>query len=799
MLKNYLKIAYRNLLKHKIFSLVNLLGFSLGFIAAIFIALYVADELNFDRYHSKADQIYRITETVQSENGERQVARIAAQVAPTVAENFHEVEEAVRMTILGRLTLGYNEFRDYEDLLIADPSFFQIFDGQFIAGNAETALQEPYAIVLTESLAKKYFGDESPLGKSMYNNRFGREVTVTAVMKDFPSNAHFRPTLIFSASTLFSIDSFKQFVENDWSSNLFATYLLLRKDVDPALLANSITSYANEHRLADQQKNKYHLQALSDIHFYSSKLENDYAIHGNIGYVYVFSAIGGLILLIAFFNYINLSTARAMKRAKEVGLRKTIGASKKQLVYQFMGESLLIVLLTLVMAMTLVQLLMPSFNILSGKDLQMNLFSSSTLLLFLLIGLVSGALAGTYPAFYLSKMKPSLMLKQQSGPRENSLLRQLLVVTQFAIAIVLITATTVIYQQMNFIRNSDLGYNRQQLVTVDINSLPMREKYESVKATFQHIPAIESVTATTRVPGEWKNMHTATVNKENASIEFLFTAGDEDFLPTYDIKLVQGRNFRHTHSDSAKVLLNETAVQVMGLTHPIGQLIEVTHFNQEKLEQPFLAEVIGVIQDVHFESVREKVAPTLISYYQNPFYPIDYYTLRIGTQKISETIAAIEAVTQDFDPENPLEYHFLDDKFEELYRADTKRGEIFTIAAILAIVIACMGLFGLTNLAVEQRTREVGIRKVLGADVLHITWLISSKFIRLVTIAFLIAAPFAWWATQNWLSEFAYHIDMSLSFLLIAGMIVLGIALFTVSFQTIQAALANPVKSLRYE
>lgn len=799
MLKNYLKIAYRNLLKNKVFSIVNLTGFSLGFIAVIFIALYVIDELSFDQYHSKADRIYRVTETLHDENGESQVATTAAQIAPTAISNVPKVENAVRFEILGRLTLGYNEFRAYENFVAVDSTFFQIFDCQFVEGNPETALDQPYSVVLTESLAKKYFGNESPLGKSMYASWFEDEIIVTGLIKDFPSNTHIRPALFFSMATAFTFESFRKSAESDWSSNAFATYLLLDDEAKAEAVAEQLTSLANANRTDAFQKNYYSLQALPDIHFYSQHLEGDYIVPGDIAYVYVFTGIGLLILLIAFINYVNLSTARAMKRFKEVGLRKTVGASRKQLMYQFMGESILIVLITLVLAVTVVQLLIPYFNDLAEKTLELKLFSSSILLILLAAGIVSGILAGTYPAFYLSRIKPSLILKQHSTSRENTSLRQVLVVAQFAFAIVMITATIVNYRQMNFIRNTDLGYDREQLVTVDINSRILREKYETVKAAFQALPNVKSVTATTRVPGEWKWISSISAKKENALVEFLYFAGDEDFLPTYDIQLTQGRNFRHTSADSAKILINETAVKMMGLSDPVGQIIEFSHFDQEELDQPFVVEVIGVFKDVHFESVHKKVAPTLITYYQNPYYPIDYYTLQIDTEDTPKTIAAIEEVTQQFDPANPLEYHFLDDKFEELYRADTKTGEIISIAAFLAIVIACLGLFGLTNLSVEQRIKEVGIRKVLGADVGQITWLISRKFLRLVGIAFVVAAPFAWWATQEWLSEFAYHFDVSIDLLLISGGVVLLIAIFTVSFQTMKAAMSNPAESLRYE
>ena len=476
-----------------------------------------------------------------------------------------------------------------------------------------------------------------------------------------------------------------------------------------------------------------------------------------------------------------------------------MGASRRQLIYQFISESILIVMLTLVLAVTIVQLLLSSFNELSAKTLQLHLLDSPILLVLLLAGLISGLLSGTYPAFYLSRIKPSLILKQHRSKPKRQSLRQLLVVGQFAMAIVMITATIVIYEQMNFIQNADLGYQRDQRITVDINSQPMREKYESVKAAFQKIPSVQQVTATNRVPGEWKEIPIAGVDKDGSTLDFLYLAGDENFLPTYGIQLLAGRNFRHSTADSAKVILNETSVQAMGLSDPIGQTIDVTHFFQEKLEVPFVAEVVGVIQDVHFESVREKIAPTIITYYQNPLHRIDYYTLQINPKNISQTLAEIEAVTQQFDPDSPLEYHFLDDQFKELYLSDTKTAEIIGIAALLAIFIACMGLFGLTHLSVIERTKEVGIRKALGASIAHIIWLIAQNFLKLVGIAFIIASPFAWWATRTWLNEFAYHIDMSVALLLTSGTVVVIVAVITISFQTIKAALANPTDSLRYE
>ena len=801
MLRNYLTIAYRTLFKNKLFSLITLVGFSLGFIPAVLIALYVMDELSFDAFHAKASQIYRITETVTNENGTRQGVGVATQLGPAAAERFPEIEQAVRLTVMGRGTLGHQEFRDYEHLWFADPAFFEVFDFAFLMGDPQEALREPYRVVLTQRLAQKYFGDVSPIGKRLSINWFDQELTVTGVVENFPANSHLDLPLLISASTLFAAGGeTAESLSNDWSGDNVATYLLLKPGTNPDALAGKLTALANGHRAAEFHHHQFHLQALQDVHFHSQHLDEDINAHrGNIAYVYIFTGVGCLILLIAFINYINLSTARAVTRSKEVGLRKTVGASRTQLVYQFMGESLLLTLITMIITVTVVQLLLPAFNALANKELYLDLLSGPTLLVLLAVGLLSGVLAGAYPAFYLSQIKPSLLARQRSASRENVTFRQWLVVAQFAMAIVLMTATAIVYQQMSFIRNTDLGYSREQRVTVDINTPPLWEQYESVKAAFQQIPTVERVAVTNRVPGEWKSIPHASVRQGNRFVEFLYFVGDEDFLPTYDISLAAGRNFRHTPADSATVLLNETAVSALGLTDPIGEMLEVTHFYGEEIEQPFRVEVIGVIQDVHVESVREKITPTLITYYRNPLHRMDYYTLQIAPQQVGRTLAAIEAVTQQFDPESPLEYHFLDDTFEEMYTADTRRGRIFGITALLAILIACLGLFALTHLSVEQRTREVGIRKVLGANVTHLTWLISRNFLKLVGIAFLLAAPLAWWSTEYWLQEFAYRVKVSGWLLAASGVFALLIALATVAIQTIKAALANPVDSLRYE
>ena len=787
-------------MKNKVFSLINILGFSLGFVAAIFIALYVLDELSFNRFHTDSERIYRITETLRNEGGERQVVGAPTQMAFYLDESQSEVEQTTQISNFGRFTVGYEDFRDYEEAWFADNDFFQVFDFKLLKGDPNTALKEPYAIVLTESLALKYFGNEDPIGKSLYVNQFEGEVKVTGVMEDFPSNSHLQPAMLVSVASLFAFEGLSDWVSSDWASNAFDTYLLLKPGTNSAQLADQLTTIANERRPEEQHQNHYALQALTDIHFHSQHLEEDTrAQEGDIAYVYIFSGIGLLILLIAFINYVNLSTARAMKRAKEVGLRKTVGASRRQLRLQFVGESMLIVLITLIFAITVVQLLMPAFNQLSGKSLQLEILDPLVLGVLLSVGLISGLLAGAYPAFYLARIRPALILKQSSDRKSGLPMRRFLVVTQFVIAMILITATVVIYRQMNFIQNADLGYERAQRLTVDINTPPMWQKYEDVKAAFEQISGVKKVTVTNRVPGEWKSIPQAGVTHNNTTTDFLYLAADEDFLPTYDIELLAGRNFRQSSADSAKVLLNETAVAMLGLGDPVGQVIDITHFEDERLEQTFVAEVIGVIEDVHFESVRQQVSPTMITYYDNPLHRIDYYTLQISPENVQQSLSDIEEVALQFDPESPLEYHFLDDKFAELYQKETKTASIVGIAAIIAIFIACMGLFGLTLLTVAQKTKEVGIRKVLGANVLQITWLIARRFLILVGIAFFIAAPLAWWATQSWLQEFAYHIDLSVGLLLLSGFMVLLIALLTISFQTIKAALLNPAKSLRYE
>ncbi|WKN30507.1 ABC transporter permease [Porifericola rhodea] len=799
MIKNYFIIAYRNLIKNKVFSFVNLLGFTLGFVAFIFIALYVADELSYDRFHKQAAHIYRLTEHVIDDKGERHNAKAATRIAPAAIENFAAVKEAVRLNVFGRFTLGYNDFRDYEILYTSDESFFRIFDCSFIEGDATNALSNPYSIVLTKTLAHKYFGNESPLGKSMYNNRFGSELKVTAVIEDFPANSHMRPGLLIPFSSMLSYEYIQALTENDWYSHEFATYLLLDEQADTSRIARGLTEIANRNRDEMYHRNSYHLQALTDIHFHSHHLDNDYIIPGSMNYIYIFAGIGLLILLVAFVNYINLSTARAMKRVKEVGLRKAVGASRKQLMYQFICESLLLVLLTMILAITIVQLLLPAFNDLAYKALKLDLLDGPILAVLLVVALISGLLAGAYPAFYLSGIHPSLILKQQWSLQQNSWLRQMLVVGQFSFAILMISLTIVNYQQMDYIRNADLGYEREQLLAVDINSGVLRSRYEAVKSEFESIPQVQKVSAVSRIPGDWKGISRAGIETDHQNVDFLYLAGDEDFLPTFGIQLLEGRNFINSPADSAKVILNQTAVKALDLTDPIGKRIKLTHFNQNKVSIPFEMEVIGVIQDVHFEKVHHQIAPTLITYRLNPFYPIDYYTLKIGTEDVQAILSAIDKLTQEFDPENPLEYNFLDDKFEELYLSETKSGELISVATFFAILIACMGLFGLTNFSVEQRTKEVGVRKVLGAEVWQIVWLISRKFMLLISIAFFITTPIGWWLNKNWLNEFAYHIDLTLEQLLLSALSVILVSLITISYQTIKAALANPANSLRYE
>lgn len=804
MFKNYLKIAWRNLRKHKAYSTINIAGLALGMAGCILMMLYVQNELAFDSFHAKADRIYRIVETQTApEQGERNFPFAMGPVGPALVAEIPEVIQAVRLrdrSGSGRFSARYGERHFYEgDHLIAEPSFFDIFDFKLLQGDAQTALREPLAVVLTQSAAQKYFGNEEPLGKILSTDRYG-DLHVTGVMADPPRHSHLDFSMLISFATLEASRGWKQFIAS-WDSDSFITYVLTQQPVEIAAFNAKLEALRRKHQNANSpDARRLAIQPLLDIHFHSAHLEFDRnSGKSNVSYLYVFSAIAFFILFIACINYMNLAAARALKRAKEIGMRKVAGAFKGQLISQFLGESVLFSFLSLLLAVVLVELLLPSFNGFFGKDLALSLGGKGLMLLILvLLAFFVGIVSGSYPAFYLAKLSPVILFKGEYYSHGGATqLRRGLVVAQFSLSIIMIIATVVAARQLNFIRTKNLGFKHEQLVMIDINSGIARRNFASLKNEMANIPGVTAVSVTSRVPGEWKNLIQIEATPSGGVGEgertLYFMGVDEDFLQTFEVDLIKGRNFSKAMStDSSAILINETAARLLDWDSPLQAELTVP-------ARKFRGRVIGVVKDFHFQSLHEEIGPLVLGHWDNRIQTIDYFTVRIRPEKVSQTLAALQEVHEHFDQTTPFEYNFLDDRLNDFYQADIRTGKIFGISAGLAIFIACLGLLGLTAFTTEQRTKEIGVRKVLGASVVQIVMLLSKDFTLLVVLAAAIASPIAYWALVRWLRNFAYHVTLGVDTFLLAGLVALLVAWLTISVQAVRAALANPVEALRYE
>ncbi|MEX0647315.1 MAG: FtsX-like permease family protein [Balneolaceae bacterium] len=809
MLKNYFKIALRHLFKNRLFSIINILGLTLGFTCFILLSLFVIDELSFDRFHSDSENIYRVIQTINEPDGSsRQIAVVAPLAGSEPHEQFPEVQDQTQLISIGRLTVGNEPLeRDYEVIWIADANFFEFFDFEFIDGNPATALTQPDNLVITESIAIKYFGETNVVGRTLFTNQFVG--TVAGVIKNFPKNSHIQMDVIHAESTWERlIPSWGEFTSSNWTANSFITYFKMQPGFDKFAFEEKMTALVTQNYGNDiNYSSTFELQPLRDIHLYSQHISGGLnANSGNPLYVYMFSIIAFLILAIACFNYMNLSTAAGSRRTQEVAMRKTLGADKKQLILQFTGEALLLSIMSLILAVTLIELTLPYINSFSGKELTLPAGNIPLLCGLLLVVLVSGLLSSLYPSFFLSKVSPATALKREIKiGGSNISLRKVLVVAQFAISIGMIASTIIIYNQLNYMQQKELGFAYNNRLTVDINSGILRSQFESIKQEFASLNEVKAVSVSSRVPGEWKVLPIVNTERMDADVstQMDFIGADEDFLETYEIELIDGRNLRNSVADSNSVLISEMAVARLGLTDPVGQRLNVPSSiwngdldNHTTAYQPV---VVGVVNDFHTQSLHHDQRPVMIASYRNPIQNIDYYTLLVETDNWQKTISDIQAINYSFDPENPVEYHFLDTRFAELYEADQTRGLLFLLFAGVIVFIACMGLFALASFAIENRIKEIGVRKVLGAGVGNITWLLSREFTLLVIIAFIVSIPVSYWAIQNWLQEFAHRIPVPWWAFLLAGLIALIIAVGTISYQTVRAALMNPVDTLRSE
>ncbi|MCJ7682128.1 MAG: ABC transporter permease [Candidatus Aminicenantes bacterium] len=806
MFKNYLITALRNFNRYRGYSLINLLGLAIGMACCIIILIYVQDEFSFDHYAEFSDRIFRVVMDFETpDRGAVSIARTPPPWAPSLADDYPEVESYVRFKtpLVSWLVSDEEKDRRFHEkgFYFADASVFEFFNLELIKGNPATALVEPRTIVLTEETARRYFGDENPIGKILrLDNQYNFEVT--GLMKNVPHNSHINFDLLASFSTLAVVPIYGGAPYVTWQNGIgpdLYTYVRLREGVSPLEMERKMPEFLNKYigNLLTRFNIRInpHLQPLTDIHL-RSNLEAEIRSNSDIRYIYIFSAIALFVLLLACINFMNLATARSAGRAHEVGMRKVIGAEKKQLVFQFLGESILLACLALVVSLILVALLLPLFNSLSGKTLALAFDNVWMWIGLAAITLFVGFVAGSYPAFYLSSFQPSAVFRGSlKAGRANLRLRKFLVVFQFAISIIFIIGTGVVQRQLEYVRNKDLGFDKEHVVVLPMGDPRARQIYRTFKDLALQIPEVIAVTGANNMPGGL--MGFILIRPENVpegqevTMENVFV--DHDYVQALGIEVVEGRTFSEEYgTDAAEAfILNETAVRQLGWKgNAVGRRLQITGFRQ--------GQVVGVIRDFHSRSLHQKIEPLILIIAPNPDAFLQL-AVRIVPGNFERTLRKIEDSWREVYPLDPFSCSFLDADFDRLYRSEKQRGKVFLTFAVLAILIACLGLLGLASFTAEQRTKEIGIRKILGASIRSIVGLLSMEFIQLVLLANLIAWPAAYFIMHNWLGNFAYRISMPLSHFFFAALLAAGIALLTVSYQAVRAAIADPVTSIRLE
>ncbi|ASZ13657.1 ABC transporter permease [Chitinophaga pendula] len=806
MITNYLKIAWRNLVKNKTFSYINIVGLAISIASFLLITSYVLDELSYDKFNRDADRIYRINSKVSLGGGDVDAAVSDDMIGQLLKADYPQVEQFTRIyneettKLIKRGVTNVSESR----VAFVDSTFFDVFTLPAISGDLKTALNEPNTVVITKSMAKKYFGTTDVVGKTIETTDNGSSIyKVNAVIEDMPRNSHFNFDFLFPMKNL-------NYNWGQFTNFNFHTYLKLAKGVDYKSFEKKLDEYINKYVLPYVQQFikinsmeelkksgnslEYSLIPLTQIHLYSN-LSSELAPNGNIQFVYIFAVVALFILVIACINFMNLATACSSKRTKEVGIRKVLGTEKRELIFQFLAESILTASLSLILAIGLTWLSLPVFNDIAGKSISITfLFSPAILIILLTLPFWVGILAGAYPAFYLSGFKPIEVLKGKlSSGSSGGGLRSILVVFQFATSILLIIGTIVIYKQLSFIQSKDLGFNKDQILIVN-NTQLLGNNVDAFKDEVLRIKGVSNGTISSFLPvnsssrsGE-SYFKEATLDVKN-SLHMQNWEIDYTYIPTMGMELLKGRNFSRNFNDSNSVIINETAAKLLGYDDPVGKRIYTNDANHN----PISYNIIGVVKNFNFESLRQNIGA--LSFFLNKNTGLESF--RLNTKDVNPLISSIEEKWKSMAPGMPFSYRFMDDSFNDMYRDEQRVGKLGMIFSLLAIFIACLGLFGLATFIAQQRTREIGIRKVLGASAESIVRLLSKDFLRLVIIAFIIASPIAWLFMDKWLQGFAYRVGISWWIFIVAAVMVLLIALATVSFQAIKVAVANPLKSIR--
>lgn len=790
MIRNYIKVAIRNLLRQKGFSFINIFGLALGISCTALIGMWVNDELSYDRFHNGYDRIYRITATLPELKVHAAVS--SAPIALAIKNEIPEVEDAVRITNRNRdlMQVGDIKFEE-QGVIFADSNFFRMFSFPFLKGDSERALQNPEGIVITEEMAMKYFGTTDVLEKTIRKNNKD-DFTVTGVIANVPDHSHLQ--FDFVQPMRFLARTNNDLKNNVWDNFNYFTYLKLN---DKARQSKSAIEDLERKMQEIYKKNEpvlkvgFVLQPLAKVHLHSNFLA-DMPGHGNAQNVYIFTVVAVFILVVACLNFMNLATARATRRAKEVGLRKVVGAIRPHLIGQFLAESLVVALLSLVLALLIIYLVLPYFNTLGGKDLALDFTNAQMIMGLLGITVITGLIAGSYPALYLSGFLPATVLKGTfTGGASGSLFRNTMVVIQFAVSISLIVGTTIVYRQLKYIQQLNLGYDKENLLYVPMSG-EMWSKYDALRASlgnnrltsqYSFISNLPTTTSNATISVSWAG------KDPNTQPLFYNLAIDENFEEVFKATILEGHGYGdNAHADSVNIILNETALKTMGMSLESAVGTKITLWSRE-------VTIIGIVKDFNFKPIQEAIGPMFLN--RNSWG--GYAMVRTLPGETENTIKALEQICKEINPSYPFNYSFLDQDIANMYKAEQRLGSLFNIFAVLAIVISCLGLYGLSAYLAERRTRELGIRKVLGASGFQLVYLLSATFTRPILIATAIAVPLAWYGMSQWLSGFAYHITIDWTIFLVAFLSALAIAWLTVSFESIKAATTNPVKSLRSE
>ena len=820
MFGSYIKIAIRNLLRFKVYSAINIAGLAIGMTCCILILLYIYNELSYDSFHEKADRIYRINTDLKFGDTELAIPVVSDMMGSLLKQDYPQVEEYTRIYNFGGkiLVKKGSDFNVEQQVACADSTFFKVFTFPAISGQTDKILNEPNTVVITESIAKKYFGTIDAVGRTIETDRGVTFFKVVAVIKDMPENSHFRFNFLFPMANS---------GYNSWGNLVsmnFHTYLLFKEGTDYKEFEKKFEDYNDKYAMPyakrflqvksreefEKAGNKieHSLISLTDIHLHSKRAQ-EISPTGTIEYVYIFSAIALFILLIACINFMNLTTARSANRAREVGIRKVLGTNRKSLIIQFLIESTLMAFIAVLLAVNIVDYVLPFFNDIAGKELQAgNLYSSSILVFLLLLPFIIGIIAGSYPAFFLSRFMPAEIIKGKlsSGSKSGGL-RSALVVFQFAASIILITGTIIIYTQLNYIQNKNLGYQKNQILIIN-DSYSLGNNIDAFKNEMLNVSGVISGTISDYLPIPSERNNSAFFKEAGMVSESGLTMQrwiiDYDYFKTLGIELSEGRNFSQEFgTDSSAIILNQTAVKQLGYQNPIGQKIYTWVIGGRLVDY----NIIGVVKDFHFESFRQDIGPLCfvpggsdaVSSARSQYKSTGLTSFRINAASLSTILKEAKAKWKNMSASLPFSYRFLDESFNEFYKADQRVGTIALLFSALAIIVACLGLFGLATFLAEQKTKAIGARKVLGASIPSIILMLSREFIKWIIIANIIAIPVAYYFMNKWLEEFAYRIEISWQVFVLAGCIALVIAILTVSFQAIKAAVANPVKSLRYE